>query len=145
MTAALYWLVAMVILTVIECISLGLTTIWFAGGALVAAIAAALGAPVYVQVVLCILVSGILLIFTRPWAMRFLNNRTVKTNAESLVGEIAIVTMEVNNLKSEGQIQIKGSYWTARSTDDSVTIAKDKKVRIEEISGVKCLVVPVAE
>ena len=77
--------------------------------------------------------------------MRFLNNRTVKTNAESLVGEIAIVTIEIDNLKSEGQIQIKGSYWTARSTDDNVTIARDKRVRIEEISGVKCLVAPVED
>lgn len=145
MTAALYWLIAMVVLVVIECISMGLTTIWFAGGALVAAIAAALGANIVVQIVLCIIVSVVLLVFTRPWAMRFLNNRTVKTNSDSLVGQIAVVTLDINNLKAEGQIQIKGSYWTARSDVDEVTIAKDSKVIIKEISGVTCIVSPTVE
>lgn len=145
MTAALYWLIAMVVLIVIECASMGLTSIWFAGGALVAAIAAALGANLVVQIILCVVVSVVLLVFTRPWAMRFLNNRTVKTNSESLVGQTAVVTMDIDNLKAEGQIQVKGSYWTARSEKDKVRIGKGKRVVIKEISGVTCLVAPTEE
>ena len=145
MEYALYWLIAMVILVVIECLSMGLTTIWFAGGALVAAIAAALGAGLGVQIVLCILVSVVLLIFTRPWAMKYLNGRTTKTNAESLVGEIGIVTVVINNLKATGQVQVKGSYWTARSREDQKEIPEGSTVRIEEIKGVKCIVTPIKE
>lgn len=139
MTMALYWLVAMVVLIIVECISLGLTTIWFAAGALVAAIAAALGANLVVQGVVFVIVTAILLIFTRPWAMKYLNNRVVKTNADSMVGKTGIVTIDIDNLKEEGQVQLKGSYWTARSTDDQV-IEKGAKVVVKEINGVVCTV-----
>ncbi len=142
MSMAMYWLIGMVVLVIIECISMGLTTIWFAAGALVAAIAAALGANLVVQIVLCILVSVLLLLFTRPWAMAYLNNRTVKTNSDSLVGKTGIVSIDINNIKSEGQIQIRGNYWTARSADDNVVIEKDHKVIVKEIAGVKCIVEP---
>lgn len=139
MTMALYWLIAMVILIVFECISLGLTTIWFAAGALAAAIAAALGANMVVQGVVFVIITTILLVFTRPWAMKYLNNRVVKTNADSMVGKTGIVSIDVDNLKEEGQIQIKGSYWTARSLDNQV-IEKGAKVVVKEINGVICTV-----
>ena len=142
MSMAMYWLIGMVVLVIIECISMGLTTIWFAAGALVAAIAAALGANLVVQLLLFILASVLLLLFTRPWAMAYLNNRTVKTNSDSLVGKTGIVSIDINNIKSEGQIQIRGNYWTARSADDNVVIEKDHKVIVKEIAGVKCIVEP---
>jgi membrane protein implicated in regulation of membrane protease activity len=143
MTITLYWLLAMVVLIIIECISLGLTTIWFAGGTLVAAVASALGAPLVVQVVLCIAVSVLLLCFTRPWAMKYLNKGIVKTNAESMIGQTAVVTIPVDNIKSEGQIQFKGSYWTARSREDELKLEQGSRVIIREITGVTCVVEPV--
>ena len=145
MTAALYWLIAVVVLVVIECISMGLTTIWFAAGALIAALAAMCGAIIVIQSMLFVVISVAMLFFTRPWAVRFLNNRTVKTNAESLIGKTAIVTTEINNLQGEGQIMVQGLHWTARSTDDQVVILKDTKVTIKEINGVKCIVEPLQD
>lgn len=137
---AIIWLGLVVVLIIIELGTLGLTTVWFAGGALVSCIAALLGAGVAVQVVLFLLVSVLLLVFTRPVAMRCLNQSRTKTNAESLIGREAVVTLEIDNLKSQGQVQVNGLEWTARASDSQETIAKDTIVEIEKIDGVKLIV-----
>ena len=134
------WLVILIVLLVIEVITLGLSTIWFAGGALAAFIAALLGANVAVQVVLFLAVSIILLIFTRPVVMRMLNKHKTATNAESLIGEQAIVTQTINNLLGRGEVFINGLEWMARSQQDNDTIEKDTVVRILRIDGVKLIV-----
>ena len=134
------WLVILIVLLVIEVITLGLSTIWFAGGALAAFIAALLGANVAVQVVLFLAVSILLLIFTRPVVMRMLNKHKTATNAESLIGEQAIVTQTINNLMGRGEVFINGLEWMARSQQDNDTIEKDTVVRILRIDGVKLIV-----
>ena len=134
------WLVILIVLLVIEVITLGLSTIWFAGGALAAFIAALLGANVAVQVVLFLAVSIILLIFTRPVVMRMLNKHKTATNAESLIGEQAIVTQTINNLMGRGEVFINGLEWMARSQQDNDTIEKDTVVRILRIDGVILIV-----
>ena len=134
------WLVILIVVLVIEVITLGLSTIWFAGGALAAFIAALLGANVAVQVVLFLAVSIILLIFTRPVVMRMLNKHKTATNAESLIGEQAIVTQTINNLMGRGEVFINGLEWMARSQQDNDTIEKDTVVRILRIDGVKLIV-----
>ena len=97
------WLIVFVACILIELITLGLTTIWFAGGALIAAIGAAFGAPLWLQAVLFGAVSLVLLYFTRPVAVKYFNKDRVKTNAESLVGKQAIVISEIDNLQGIGQ------------------------------------------
>ena len=81
-----------------------------------------------------------MLVFTRPIMTKYLNKKTTKTNAESLVGRKARVLIPINNLKSEGQVMVNGMEWTARSTKDEVTFQKDEMVRIAGISGVKLIV-----
>lgn len=136
----IFWLIAFGVLLLIEILTLGLTTIWFAAGALVAFLAAALNMPLLVQVIAFLVVSILMLIFTRPIMTKHLNAKTTKTNAESLVGEKARVLIPVNNLKSEGQVMVNGMEWTARSTKDEVTFAKDEMVKIVGISGVKLII-----
>ena len=131
---AILWLAAVVVLLVIEIATLGLTTIWFAGGALIAGIAAVAGAGRVVQFVLFLIVSLILLIFTRPIAMRYLNTNRTRTNAESLIGK------EIENLKNQGQVIVGGIEWTARTDDNEKMIEKDTVVEIERIEGVKLIV-----
>ena len=80
------WLIALIVLIVIELATMGLTTIWFALGALVAAITAALHAPVVLQVVLFLVISIVSFIFTRPLAVKYFNRDRVRTNVESLIG-----------------------------------------------------------
>jgi len=134
------WLVILVLLIVIEIFTLGLTTIWFAGGALVAIVVAALGGPVWLQVLLAIIVSAILLFFTRPVAVKYFNRDRERTNAESLVGRQAIVISEINNLQGIGQVTVNGMEWTARTIMDGQTIEAGEVVIIRGINGVKLLV-----
>lgn len=136
----IFWLVVFVACIVIEIISMGLTTIWFAGGALVSAVAAALSAPVWLQIVLFFGVSLILIYFTRPIAVKYFNKDRVKTNAESLVGQQAIVISEINNLQGIGRVLVNGQEWSARNVDDSAQLAVGSVVIVRAISGVKLMV-----
>ena len=134
------WLGILVVLLIIEIITLGLSTIWFAGGALAAFLAALAGAHAAVQVVLFLAVSILLLLFTRPVVRKYLNGRRTATNADSLIGEQAIVTQPIDNLMSQGEVQVNGMTWTARSSREEEKIGKDTVVRILRIDGVKLIV-----
>lgn len=135
----LIWLGFLALLLVIEAITAGLTTIWFAGGALVAAIACYVGANLTVQILLFLCVSLVLLIFTRPLAMKYFNKETTQTNANSLIGKKAVVIQDIDNLAQTGQVRINDIEWTARSADDE-KIGKGTVVTIQEIRGVKLIV-----
>ena len=105
---AIYWLILFIILLVIEIITLGLTTIWFAGGALVAFVLSLLEVSPVVQWAVFCAVSLILLFATRPWAVRYFNNqRKEKTNVDSLIGKTAVVTSEIRNLEGRGEVFVK--------------------------------------
>lgn len=139
------WLGILAVLLVIEAITAGLTTIWFAGGALVAAVAAYCGAGVVLQFGLFFAVSLVLLIFTRPVAVRYMNHNVEKTNAESLLGKKAVVIEKIDNLAQTGHVRIRDIEWMARTSDDSVRIPENAVVEIEEIHGVKLIVKEVKE
>ncbi len=134
------WLIVFVACIVIEIITMGLTTIWFAGGALIAAVSAALNAPLWLQIVLFVLVSLVLLYFTRPIAVKYFNKDRIKTNAESLVGKQAIVISEIDNLQGIGQVTVGGQEWTARTVKEGITLPVGSVVVIRAISGVKLMV-----
>jgi membrane protein implicated in regulation of membrane protease activity len=133
------WLVIAAIMIVAEIISLGLTTIWFAGGAMVAALLAYLGAGWLVQIVVFAVVSLILLLFTRPIAQKHLMKDPEKTNVEALVGMTAYVTEAIDNVKAKGVVKLNGLEWSARSEDGS-SIAEDEEVVVKAVSGVKLIV-----
>ena len=120
----LIWLGILAVLLVIEAITAGLTTIWFAGGALIAAIASYVGAGVMAQILLFLCISLVLLIFTRPVAMKYFNKETIQTNANSLIGKKAVVIQDIDNLAQTGQVRINDIEWTARTADDSQKIGK---------------------
>ena len=134
------WLIIFVACIVVEIITMGLTTIWFAGGSLVASVAAAIGAPLWLQIVLFVAVSLLLLYFTRPIAVKYFNKDRVKTNAESLVGKQAIVISEIDNLQGIGQVTVGGQEWSARTTEEGITLPVGSVVIIRAISGVKLMV-----
>lgn len=136
----IYWLIAFVVLVGIEVATMALTTIWFAGGAFVAFLLSLFGISVEVQLIVFLIVSFLLLFLTRPFASRFINTNTVKTNAESLVGREARVTARISNELGEGAAIIDGQEWTARTREDGVIIAEGTMVRICDIQGVKLIV-----
>ena len=134
------WLIVFVACIAIEIITMGLTTIWFAGGSLAAAIVSAIGAPLWLQLVLFFCVSLLLLYLTRPIAVKYFNKDRVKTNAESLVGQQAIVISEIDNLQGIGQVTVNGQEWSARNVRGDERLSVGSVVFIRAISGVKLMV-----
>lgn len=134
------WLVAFVIFVGIEINTMALTTIWFAGGALIAFFTALVGFSVRVQLVTFLAASFMLLFFTRPFAAKFINKGTVKTNTDSLIGRKARVTVKINNNLSSGAAVLNGQEWTARAVEDEMEIPEGETVIVKEIRGVKLIV-----
>lgn len=139
------WLVIIVLMLITEIATLGLTTIWFAGGALVATILALLDVPVLAQIIVFLIVSGILVYFTRPIAVKKFNGTRVLTNVESVAGKQAIVTETIDNLNGTGKINLDGMEWTARSNDEKTVISEGKLISVISIEGVKAIVEEVKE
>ena len=133
------WLIIAVLLAVVEGATLSLTTIWFALGALAAWIAQMFNFSWSIQIGVFVLVSGLMLVFTRPLVKKYLKIGKVKTNAEELIGKEAIVTEEINNINAQGKIKVKGQIWTARSNNNN-KIKKDTIVEVLRIEGVKLIV-----
>ena len=140
LSMTVFWLIVLVVLVVIELLTMGLTTIWFAGGALAATIAALFHAPVAVQVILFLVVSGVLIFSTRPLAVKYFNKDRVRTNAESLVGRQAIVISEIDNLQGIGQVNVGGMEWSARTRVDGVKLPVGTVTTVLAINGVKLVV-----
>lgn len=134
------WLVVIVLFIAVEVNTMALTTIWFAGGAVAAFLAALAGLTIKTQLVLFLIVSLVLLIFTRPFAMKFVNKGTVNTNAMDLIGKKARVTAEINNQLSKGAAVVNGQEWTARAAEEEAVIPEGEIVLIKEIRGVKLIV-----
>ncbi len=135
-----FWLAVLVILVVIELFTMGLTTIWFAGGALAAALVSLPGLPVSLQIFVFLAVSAVLLYFTRPVAVKYFNRDRVRTNIESMVGRQAIVISEIDNLEGVGQVNTGGMEWSARSSYNNVVLPVGAVVTILGVDGVKLIV-----
>lgn len=141
---AVMWMALVIIFLVVELVTVGLTTIWLAGGALVAFILAAVGAGFWLQLIAFFAVSFVLIYFTRPFAVKYLNPRRTRTNSEELIGEVVKVTSRIDNRAAEGTALAKGLEWSARVVSDDMTIEKDTLVKVVRIEGVKLIVEPVS-
>ena len=139
-TEAFVWLALLIIFLVVELITVGLTSIWLAGGALVALLFSVIGLDLVWQVVAFFVVSFLLLFFTRPFAMKYINARHEKTNYEGIVGKVVRITERVDNLQQTGHAVVNGMDWTARSEDDEEVLEVDSLAKVVEISGVKLIV-----
>lgn len=139
----MFWLILFIIFIVFEIATLGLTTIWFAGGAIVAFILALADVHIGIQIVVFFSVSFLLLFFTRPLAQKYINKNTVKTNVDELIGKVVKCSETIDNFNEMGSVRINGNDWMARTVADGMTIPKDTLVQIVEIQGVKALVQPI--
>ncbi len=138
-TMLLFWIIALVVLIVVEAVTAQMVTIWFAAGALGAIVAERLGAEVWVQWVVFVAVSAVALIATRPLVKKITKAKVQPTNADRCIGMVAVVTEEINNVEGKGQVHVNGVTWTARSLDGSI-FKKDERVIVERIDGVKLIV-----
>ena len=127
------WVAAIILFIVIEIFTQGLTSIWFAGGALGGCIAAIAGAGALVQVIVFIIISIILIIATRPFKKR-MDEKIQKTNVETVVGQVAIVE-EAIEPEQTGRVRLDGKIWTARSKSGE-SIFPGERVVVKDIQGV---------
>ncbi len=121
---ALVWLIAMIVLLVVEGLVPGLISIWFALGALAALLAAALHAPLWLQLLWFIVVSVASLALTRPLVKKYVNSRVKPTNA----------------LRGTGAAAVAGKTWTARMEQEGQCAEVGEVLSILRIEGVKLIV-----
>ena len=136
------WLALMCIFIIVEIITVGLTSIWFAGGALAALFSAIVGMPQIVQIILFFAVSFIFIFFTRPFALKFVKPHNIKTNYEEIIGKEVQVTDRIDNRAGTGTAVCNGQEWTARSMEDDIIIEAGESVQVIDIRGVKLFVRP---
>ena len=134
----LMWTVLIILFTVVEAATLGLTSIWFAVGALASLIASVMGFNIMTQVIVFIIVALVLLVYTRPIAKKVLKIGHNKTNADALIGKTGFVTKIIQPHET-GLVKVSGQIWTAKCVDNDI-INIDENVEILAIEGVKLIV-----
>lgn len=134
------WLILLIVLLIIEIITVGLTSIWAAGGALAALILNILDVSIVIQVVVFFVVTFVLLFFTRPFAMKYINTHREKTNYEGIIGKTIRIAEQVDNISQTGMAVVNGQEWTVRSENDDVILEPGTIAKVVNISGVKLIV-----
>ena len=136
----LVWLVLLILFLVVEIITVGLTSIWAAGGALVSMLLRLLHIPTGWQIAAFLLVTAILLYFTRPFAMKIINSKREKTNYEGIIGKTIRIVERVDNIAQTGMAVVNGQEWTVRGANDDDILEAGTLAKVVNISGVKLIV-----
>jgi membrane protein implicated in regulation of membrane protease activity len=139
---AVTWLILLILFVVLEAVSVALVSVWFVGGSLAALLTTFVTDNVWIQIAVFAGVSFVLLLTVRPIAAKLTgkNLNQVVSGAQTLVGKRAVVTQDIDNLASRGEVQVNGQLWSARALKDRETFGKDEVVIIRKIDGVKLLV-----
>lgn len=137
-----FWLAFIIVLVIIEAATAELVTIWFAGGAVLALILSAFGAPLWAQTGTFAAASLLLLLLTRPLIKKYMKKGAGENGLDRMVGKQGLVTEQVNNLAGTGEVQVDGQYWMARTEDNRMTIKKGQVVIVRKIKGVRLIVEP---
>lgn len=141
-TIIYFWLALTIVSVVVEALTLGLTSIWFAFGGLAALIAGILGAAIWIQVLCFILVTAIMLGLTRPLAIKFLKPSLKKTNVDAIPGKKGEVLESILPMEGKGQVKLEGQIWSAKPEDGVTEIPAGTVVTVIRIEGVKVVVRP---
>ncbi len=136
---AIGWLCAIVVLLIIEFCTQALVTIWFAIGSILGLFGAAMGVSFLWQLILMLVVSVIMLIFTKPILNEYVNKKLIKTNVDTLEGQIGVVKETINNLEAQGLVLLNGMDWSARSEAGDI-IEPETRVVVKKVEGVKLIV-----
>ena len=142
--AAYFWLAMMIVFIVVEASTVSVVSLWFAAGALASLITDVLGGPLWLQVILFVAVSGVLLILLRPITKKYFTPKLTRTNVDAVVGTVGTVLEEINNTAATGRVRLGAMEWTARSTEEAV-IPAGTLIRADKVEGVKVFVTVVKE
>ena len=136
------WLGIMIVLLLTEAATVGLTTIWFAAGALAAMVLCALGVGAFGQWTVFFIVSLVLLYFTRPIALKWMTPYKLRTNYENAVDKTVRITERVDNIAGTGAAVLNGQEWTVRMQQDDVTLEPGELATVAAVEGVKLILIP---
>ena len=136
--SSIFWLILFIGLLVIELITVGLVSVWFAAGALMAFITSYFTSNLFIQLPIFIIVSVVSLIITRPLIKKYFTNNIVKTNVNKLIGETGIVLEDLSKTNM-GKVKVVGQIWSAINIEKG-KISKDSEVEILSVEGVKLIV-----
>ena len=140
-----FWLIAAGIFFIIEIATVGFLVFWFGIGALIAMVVSIFVPNVYIQALVFIVSSTLLIFFTKPFVNKFVNKeKTIATNAYSIIGRTGIVTIEINDLKGTGQVKIGGETWSAKTLSEE-TIPENTEIEVVKIDVVKAIVQKVSK
>ena len=135
----IFWTIAIIVFMVVEATTAQFVSIWFAGGSFAALVAAIFEVSIPLQILIFVLVSGLLLVFTKKLVDRLKSPIGVKTNFDALIGQTAVVTEDISNPDGKGAAKLRGIEWSARSADDT-KIEQGTYVTVKNIDGVKLIV-----
>ena len=139
------WLGIFILTLIVESATLSLTSVWFSAGALIAGLLALFTDSVTLQVALFVAVSGLCLFYMRPLTQKHITSKSVRTNADRVIGQAGHVIETINNLAATGQVTVGARQWTARTAEPDIIIPAGQTVRILSIEGVKLLVEPIPQ
>lgn len=135
------WLVLLVAFLILEAATVVMVSLWFAAGSLIALLASALGAPIWLQVALFLIVSAALLACLRPLVRKHFTPSLTRTNVDAVIGGTGYVTADIDNAAATGSVKLGAMEWTARATAGN-RIPKGTLVKVDKIEGVKAFVSP---
>ena len=138
---SLTWMIVFIVLILLELITVNLVSIWFALGALASFALSFFINNVTLQTATFVAVSAISLLLTKDFVKKIRGNKVVATNLDRVIGQIGIVTEEINKLEP-GEVKVDGKRWSAISSEK---IKVGSKVEILSIDGVKLNVKQVKE
>lgn len=133
------WAIFAVFMLICEALTTQLVSIWFVIGGIAAAVTCVFTDNILIQSIVFLVVSLVCLAATRPLVKKFNDKKKQPTNSDRLIGRVGIVTMDIVNIKGEGQVNVDGKIWSAKSADDR-EIKTGASVRITSIEGVKLIV-----
>lgn len=139
------WLAVIVVTIVIEIITVGLTSIWLTGGGLAALVVCLLGGHWGLQLAVFFIVTFVLIYFTRPWALKYIESRKTATNYEEVIGKTVRIIEAVDNVRETGKAIYNGMEWTARAEEDAETFSVDEQARVVKVQGVKLILEKIVE
>ena len=130
-----FWLIVAGICFVIESFTIGFLVFWFGIGALAALVASLFISNIWIQSLIFIIVSSLLLIFTKPLVKKFVKEKDIiPTNVYSIIGKEGIVVESIDTINGVGKVKVNGELWSATSLEN---IEKGTKVKVLKVNGVK--------
>lgn len=139
---SVFWFIAMALLLMLEASTVSLVSLWFAAGALAAMIVSFITGQLWLQILVFLVMSGVMLALLRPVAKKYFTPKLVKTNVDAVVNSTGLVTETIDNRVATGRVKLAGMEWSARSTSGE-PIEKDTLIRVDRVEGVKVFVTPV--